>query len=1015
MTPDSAPLYAPLSFGQEQWWLLDQIEPGNTGNNVAVPLRLRGKLDIDAIERIGNLWRQRHETLRTHILRHNGELQQVVMPYEPESLKIIDLSDLPLEEREAAAQRLTNEDAQYIFDLRTDNPLRLSLLRLAKDEHIWLRTIHHIACDGWSVNVLLRETAAYYNALCTQESADARDVIGQTLLPVPPLSYRDYTQRQRADTSIEAGLAFWKEKLGNIDKSLPPLLQSDQSPASLSVDSSLKHLRHSVDLDIAPEVVAAFKALCQQQNATFFTTLLAAFSALLHRIGEQDHFVIGTGVADRSRRDTRDLVGFLVSTLALPHDLSGDPTFTELLTREIGWLQETFAHAHVPFRRVVEEIAPARNSKNNLLFQTLVIAVPPNYDYPLNGLVKLPWNVDTGGTIRGLLLQVKQFGDNLSLRFDYDSDFFDRTYIERLVMRFAHLLEVLPKQAGLPLSQLDILPASERATLAQWGNGECVEYSEIRSLQGLVTQQAQHTPDAIALQSADGKIALTYTELEERAESIANRLRALNITRGHRVGVYMGRAPLMALATLGALRAGATVVPLDTTHPAARLQAIAADAKPSAVLTTQELSKQLGEDTFGLSPTCILCLDDASVLQSSLPVDQDRALEASDSEDLAYLLYTSGSTGSPKGVAMPHRALVNLMQWQRSQSTIHSGKAPRTLQFAPLSFDVAWQEFFSTWICGATLVIADDAARREPETLLQLLIEQRIERLFLPFVALQQLAWAAIRHRQFPNTLREIISAGEQLLVTPQIRSFFKEMPDCVLHNHYGPTETHVVTFSTLQGDIDSWPERPGIGRPIANAQITIIDKNGEQAPLGIAGEIHIAGKPVAQGYWNQPELTQKKFSGNRRYATGDLGRWRNNGELEFLGRNDAQLKVRGYRVEPGDIENTLLRHPAISEVAVTATTEAKADSGHTRLSAYLVVMDNMPVPDARELRDFLSETLPEYMIPATFTALDAFPLTSSGKIDRRALKHALPVSAKKPSFVSVDSSTLGLFEDGKL
>lgn len=1014
MTPVTTPLHAPLSFGQEQWWLLDQIEPGNTGNNVAVPLRLRGRLDLDAIERIGNLWRRRHETLRTRILRHDGALQQVVMPYEAQPLKIIDLSHLPPAEREATAQCLTNEDAQYLFDLRSDSPIRLSILRLADDEHIWLRTIHHIACDGWSVNVLLREAAAYYNAFSAEPSPTKRNAIEQELLPFPPLTYSEYARRQRADEGIEAGLTFWKQRLGNNLQALEPILAPEQTRAALPQessppDTSLKHLRHSVSIEIPPEIVADFKEFCRQQNATFFTALLAAFAALLHRIGGQEHFIIGTGVADRGRRDTRDLVGFLVSTLALAHDLSGDPTFAELLAREGKSMQEAFSHAHVPFRRVVEELAPQRHAHSNLLFQTLVVAVPPTNDYPLSGLVKIPWQVETGGTMRGLLLQVKQFGADLSLRFDYDCDYFDRIFVERLAARFAHLLETLPVQVNTRLSQLDILPASERATLDAWAQGPVTTSPPVQTLQELAALQAQATSDAIALQSADGTMSLTYAQLWEQALDIATHLRGAGVMRGQRVGICAGRTPQSVIAVLGILFAGATVVPLDATLPGPRLQAIATDAQLRAVLALREFAEKFAATNLGIAPEKLLVFEEIDFL-----AHKANSLDHGSGEDVAYLLYTSGSTGTPKGVAMPHRALVNLMEWQKQQSIVFSGPAPRTLQFAPLSFDVAWQEIFSTWGSGGTLIVADDTTRLEPEALLRLLEARQVERLFLPFVALQQLAWAATRSGQFPTALREVISAGEQLLITPQIRSFFEQIPGCRLHNHYGPTETHVVTHSLLQGDSYTWPERPTIGRPIANAHVSVVDEHGNPLPIGLTGEISIAGVPVAHGYWNAPGLTRERFTEGR-YRTGDLGRWRHNGELEFLGRGDTQLKVRGYRVEPGDIENALLRHPAIAQAAVVAQTAEEADSGHTRLTAYFVARPDSGLLETSELRHFLLEQLPEYMVPAAFVALNTLPLTASGKTDRRALASTPPATLLNRVFVSVGSNTLGTFEDGKL
>ncbi len=1020
MTPDSTPLYAPLSFGQEQWWLLDQIEPGNTGNNVAVPLRLRGKLDIDAIERIGNLWRQRHETLRTHILRHNGELQQVVMPYEPEPLKIIDLSGLPPEEREATAQRLTNEDAQHVFDLRTDSPIRLSLLRLGEEEHIWLRTIHHIACDGWSVDILLREAATYYNALSDAPSPEQRDELEQTVLPLPTLTYRDYARRQRADKGMEKNIGFWKERLRGAEK-LPPLVlkpqQTQGADQTAKANRPLKHLRHTVEFPMEPQLIAQLKSFCQQQHTTFFTLLLAAFSVLLHRIGQEDEFVVGIGIADRHKRDTQNVVGFFVNTLPLRHQIAGDPSFAELLSNEHQLMFEAFTHSNLPIRRLIEQLAPTRRSDETLLFQSLVVAIPTAHDYPYHGLVKVPWEVEKAGTIRGLLLHIKQVDDSVTLNFDYDADYFDRIFMERFAARYQQLLTALPDQAKTPLSQLHLTDEQEQNTITRWENGEQIGFSGPATLQELVTDQAKRTPEAIALQSGDNQTRLTYAELDEQAEALAQLLQNKADTPVERVAIFLERSPQMAVAALGTLFANAAVIPLDPSYPASRLQAIVADAAPHAILTTRRLYDTYGHELFDLPAQSVVFLDDQPHGQTAPAPEFSVHANEKAGENLAYILYTSGSTGTPKGVAMPHRALVNLVQWQMAQSATYSQKAARTLQFAPLSFDVAWQEIFSTWAAGGTLVIADETTRRDPELLLQMISDQGIERLFVPYVALQQLAWAAGHRQFFPQILREIISAGEQLLITPQIRAFFQQMPACVLHNHYGPTETHVVTSATLQGNCQEWPERPSIGHPIANAHVAVIDENGTRVPIGFTGEIQIAGTPVAQGYWNAPQLTRERFAANGSYRTGDLGRWRHDGELEYLGRNDDQIKIRGYRVEPGDIENALLNHSAVAEAAVTATTSADTGSSDTRLTAYLVIAPGMQTPANNELKSFLNASLPEYMIPSAFVTLNALPLTPSGKINRRQLEQTPSESIRIENniFASVSTATFGAFEDGKL
>jgi amino acid adenylation domain-containing protein len=1010
---------APLSFGQEQWWLLDQIVPGNTSNNVVFPLRLRGALDLDALERIGNAWRRRHATLRTRIRLHDGELQQVIAPFEAKSLPVTDLRHLPPHQREIEAQRLTDEDTQTVFDLRTDEPIRLRVLKLADDEHIWLRTIHHVACDGWSVNVLLREVATYYNAFVAEPSSQKRDELEQTLLPEPPLSYAEYSRRQREDTDIEANIAFWKEHLRGLEK-LPPLIiqpehaRSEPNARPLHFDPKLRHQRHIVRAELEPGVLAALREFCRKNNTTLFTVLLGAFSTLLHRVGQTDEFVIGTGIADRNRRDTRDMVGFLVSTLALRHDLSGDPTFLELLERERTAMFSAFAHAQVPFRQLVAELSPTRSVEGNPLFQTLIVSIPPSHDHPLSGLTKVDWEADKGGSIRGLLLRVKQLDEAVSLFFDYDSDFFDRIFIERLIARYLQLLQEIPNCAGTPISQINLLPQSERETLTQWENGARENFSNAQTLSELFSNQAGKTPDAIALQTGDGQRKLTYSQLETQSKTLANHLRALGAKRGERVAVLLERTPETAIAVLGVLRAGAAVVPLDATYPPARLQAICADAAPCALSTSRALLEKFDAQIFGLASESIVSMDDASALRAGSTPDAEEAAseEAASEEDLAYILYTSGSTGAPKGVAMPHDSLVNLVQWQVEQSREYSRPEARTLQFAPLTFDVAWQEMFATWSAGGTLVLADDDVRRDPEELLRVSNEQKIERLFLPFVALQQLAAMAVRRERFPETLREVISAGEQLLVTPQVRAFFKQLPNCVLHNHYGPTETHVVTsFSLQKGSAENWPDRPVIGTPIANARVAVVDGNGAPRPIGLDGEIAISGVPVARGYWNNAELTREKF-GENTYRTGDLARWRHDGQLEFLGRADAQIKVRGFRVEPGEIENALLKHTAIAEAAVAGETDGSAGSGETRLAAYFVTSPAVgSTPEASELQNFLRDILPDYMIPASFVALAALPRTASGKVDRRALKNA-PRARVLPS---VGSTSFGSFEEGKL
>ncbi len=510
-----------------------------------------------------------------------------------------------------------------------------------------------------------------------------------------------------------------------------------------------------------------------------------------------------------------------------------------------------------------------------------------------------------------------------------------------------------------------------------------VEYPAIECVHELVEAQVERTPNAVALTYNDQ--SLTYSELNRRANQIAHYLVARGVRAGSLVAIYMDRSADLLLAVLATLKAGAAYVPLDPLYPRDRLAFMLSDSAPAILLTQQKILGALPYD-----PARTICID--SVRDEIARLSVDNLLSGATRENLVYVIYTSGSTGKPKGVCLPHRALTNLIFWQLDNSDLP--QAARTVQFTSLSFDVSFQETFSTWCSGGNLVVVSELLRRDPVSLLRFLREERIARLFLPFVALQHLAEAALEEKNLPDHLLEIITAGEQLQVTRQVAAFFRRMPQCKLFNHYGPSESHVVTSYALTDSPDTWPSLPPIGKPIANTQIYILDSLLNPVPVGVAGELYIGGVSLANGYLNRPELTAERFipdpftrtPGARLYKTGDTARTRPDGNIEYLGRGDHQVKIRGFRIELGEVESALTQHPAIRQAAVVVREDIP---GEKRLVAYLVCgTKDLDIP---ELRRYLAKFLPEYMIPGAFSVLPAFPLTPSGKVDRKALPAPIP------------------------
>jgi amino acid adenylation domain-containing protein len=956
----------PLSFAQQRLWFLAELEPDSAAYNMPYALRLRGRLDTAVFARALQEIVRRHAVLRTLFEVPDGKPVQAVQPPGLFGLPVEDLSGLPQAERAAALARWIDAEAIQPFDLRRQRPLRATLLRLAEQDHALLLTLHHVAADGWSLSLLWRELGTLYAAFSQGQPSP---------LPELPLRYADFAVWQRdwlRGDVLERQLAHWRERLCGL-----PTLELPTDRPRPAVPS---HAGDRVEIRLSPELADGLRALGQAEGTTLYMTLLAGFQTLLARYSGQEDFALGTPVANRNRRETEELIGFFVNTLVLRADLSGQPTFRELLARTRRTALAALDHQDLPFERLVEELHPDRDLSRHPLFQVLfALENMPDAELTLTGLEVNPLPRNNRRVRFDLELSLSEDERGLRGAFIFSTALFDAATVERMAGHYATLLEGAVADPDRPVSVLPLLPKAERQQLVVDWNATDAAYPRERCVHELFEEQAGRTPDAVAL--VCGAERLTYRELNARANRLACWLQGLGVGPEVRVGTCLERSPEMVVAVLGTLKAGGAYVPLGPGLPPTRLAGILEDAQPAVVLTEARweglftgagravVSRERLREVFAGA-------GDAAPTPRAAP------------ENLAYVLYTSGSTGVPKGVAMPHGPLVNLIAWQRRHSALPD--QAKTLQFVPLTFDVSCQEIFATLAAGGVLVLTSEDERRDPHALLRLLAREEVARVFLGPTALQELASAAEALGLVPSSLREVVTAGEVLQVTRPLVRLFQSLRNCSLVNQYGPTECHVVSAFTLSGSPEDWPPLPPIGRPIANAKLYVLDDRLQPVPVGVMGELYIGGASLARGYLNQPGLTAERFvpdpfgePGARLYRTGDRCRWRADGNLEFLGRLDHQIKLRGFRVELGEVEGVLGQHPGVAQ-AVAVLREDRP--GDRRLVAYALPRDPQAPPDPTDLRAFLRERLPDYMVPSAFVLLPALPLTPSGKVDRKAL-----------------------------
>lgn len=950
----------PLSFAQQRLWFLDQFDPDSAVYNLALPVRFAAPVDASVLEGAVNDLIARHETLRTTFATVADEPVQVIAPILKIKMPVHDLRNLAEPTKKIEMQRLMTQQIQTPFDLKHGPVLRAELIRLRDNDNLFLFTIHHIAADGWSMDIISRELVAFYEARRSRSSPS---------LPDLPIQYADFACWQRRYLSgpvLQRDVGYWKDKLQGV----PPLLELPSDRPRPAVQSFTGGMYMFA---MPPSLLKSVKNFSEKEQVTLFTTLLSVFYVLLYRYTGREDLVVGSPIANRVRPELEGLIGFITNTLVLRTQISANSTFRALVSEVRDVTMGAFAHQAIPFERLVEEIQPNRNLSYNPLFQVMFALQNTGRPMETGGALDEDAPTLSAGVSKfDLTMFLSETASDLRAGIEYNSDLFDLSSVERLAGHYGALLAAALNEPDRPIWSLPMLLPAETTALADWNDTDEPIQSEI--CHTLFERQAALLPDGIALVA--GEERTTYKVLNDRANALAHRLIARGVGPGSRVAICIERGVDMIVALLATLKAGAAYVPIDPSYPKERIAYMASDAGVALVLTQSARRSELSGAT-----DAVLAIDDPE--PAILAHDNPAAPVSADS--LAYVIYTSGSTGKPKGVAMPHGPLASLIRWQIARSALPTAAA--TLQFASLSFDVSFQEIFSTLGAGGTLVLITEEQRRDPPTLWKLLRHEDVRRLFLPYVALQQLAEHARHVDALPESLTELITAGEQLQITPQIAAMITRL-GANLYNQYGPTESHVVTELRLTGAASDWPARPSIGCALPNAVIQILDSHGQLCPIGVPGELCIGGSALAHGYLEQRALTAERFvpdgqsaRGGRLYRTGDRARYIANGEIEFLGRSDQQVKIRGFRVELGEIEVALRTHPSVREAVVIA----RESRGELRLFGYIQADPESPV-STEDLRAHLRAILPDQMIPGTYVIMGSLPLTPSGKLSRSNL-----------------------------
>ncbi|MFF9317179.1 amino acid adenylation domain-containing protein [Streptomyces sp. NPDC014735] len=970
------PRSVPLSFAQRRLWFINSLEGPSAVYHLPSAHRLRRGTDRAALEAALGDVVERHEALRTVYPETVGEPRQLVL--DPASARP------PLRVVRSGPERLEAElrrAAAVPFDLAREVPLRAVLFEVDADESVLLLVFHHIASDGWSDGPFGRDLERAYASRCAKTAPDWAEL---------PVQYADYTLWQRellggaADPAsrFTAQLEYWREALRDLPEELK--LPFDR-PRPAVASRRGERIAWRIDAGLH----ARLAGLARENGGTLFMVVQAALSALFHRLGAGDDIPLGSAVAGRPDELLDDLVGFFVNTVVLRTDVSGRAGFRELLGRARTATLAALDHQDVPFEHVVEAVNPLRVQARHPLFQTmLVFQDVGETGLSLPALARTSEELGTGTAKFDLLFNISAHRSEerecagMTGTVEYATDLFDRATVERILERLVLLLEAVAEDPDRPVASIDLLDDAERhQVLLGWNDTAAALPSG--SLSRQVEEQAARTPDAVAV--TDPGTTLSYSELNARANRLARLLVERGIGPEDHVCVLLPRSAELLVAFLAIFKAGAVYVPVDPSFPPDRIAYITEDCRPALVLTSGAAS--------GLPPAApALRLDapgTAEALRRHSPDNlTDAQAPACDRQSPSYVIYTSGSTGRPKGVVVTYQVLDNLIAWNRHAIPVEPGA--RVAQFSSITFDASIHEFLATLRGGKTLLVPTEETRLDPAELAAWLERERVTELFAPDLVMSGVYEAADERDLELAALRHVLQAGEALRLSENVAAFHRRRPWVRLHNHYGPSETHVVTGYTLPEDVDDWPTTAPIGAPVWNSRTYVLDASLNPVPVGVVGELYLAGDGVARGYLGRAGLTSERFvadpfgpPGSRMYRSGDLARWQCDGQLDYLGRADGQVKIRGVRIEPDEIVSVLSGCPGVAQVAVVAKA---SPSGEKQLVAYVVPSSGERCPDTSVLRGHAAAALPEYMVPSAFVALDALPLTGNGKLDHRAL-----------------------------
>ncbi|NEQ65179.1 MAG: amino acid adenylation domain-containing protein [Symploca sp. SIO2D2] len=947
-----------LSFAQQRLWFLEQLEDCNAIYNIPLVLQLQGYLDIAALKQGLDEISQRHESLRTTFLEIDGIPSQIIHIQNINIFNQIDLSNLSKDEQTTETQRLINGETQRPFELEQGPLLRTTLLKLTDASHVLIVMMHHIISDGWSIGIFINELSTLYTALASGNPSP---------LPTLPIQYADFSHWQRQwlkEKVLEEQMEYWQQQLADIPTLLT--LPTDRPRPPMQ---TFRGKRESFQLSKA--LTQKLKQLARQTETTLFMLLFGVFTTLLYRYSDQTDIVVGSPIAHRNHREIEPLIGFFVNTLVLRINFSNYPGFQELLKQIKRVSLDAYAHQDIPFEQLVEALQPERHLSYNPLFQVMfVLQNAPVEEFDLPGLQVNLLETEQVVSQFDLTLLITEKGQGLTGEFEYNCDLFEATTIKRMVGHFQTLLAGIIDNPQQKVTELPLLTSTEQQQLLIEWNRTTVSYPQEYCVHQLLEAQVEKNPNAIAL--VDNDEVLTYGELNRYANQLAQYLQHRGIKSDQLVGVCLERSFDLVIGLLAVLKAGAAYVPLDANYPQQRLTFMLEDSQVPVLLTQEKLLEKFS----GLN-SHVVCLDrDWGMIAQAKSENPTSDVQTS---NLAYVIYTSGSTGQPKGVLIPHRGLLNLVYWH--QQAFDVCETDHATYLAGTGFDASVWELWPYLTAGAQLHLVNSELLHSPIQLRDWLLAKQISISFLPTPIVSEmfaLEWP-------PNSaLRMILTGGDKLHQYPPTTLPFKVV------NNYGPTENSVVTTSGVVTSSDNFQGSPPIGRPIANTQVYLLNSHLQPVPIGIPGELHIAGVGLALGYLGRPELTTAKFIANpfshtpesRLYKTGDIARYLPDGNIEFVARIDNQVKIRGFRVELGEIESLLTRHSLIKESVVLIYEDPHVGK---RLVAYWIPLPDATV-DSSQLQAFLEEKLPSYMIPSAFVKLDAIPLTANGKVDFQAL-----------------------------